>query len=104
MVFHSPGLLIYSCCSCDETLHLLMALLAAVFWALNAALIYFGVRLPIVYLTTFNLASATYAFVDVVCDAVMVTWGRQLQRVGLFVNFQWTVLAIANIGAVFLGA
>jgi hypothetical protein len=81
----------------------LMACLAVVFWGLAAALAYAGVRVPIAYLLTFNLAFATYAFVDVVCDALMVTEGRRLRRVGAFVNFQWTVLAIANAGAVFLG-
>jgi hypothetical protein len=81
----------------------LMAFLAVIFWVVNAALIAIGIRIPTLFLLTFNLAFATYAFVDVVCDALMVTWGRQLKRVGSFVNFQWTVLAIANAGAVFLG-
>ena len=81
----------------------LMACLGVVFWVLTAGLAYAGVRVPIVYLITFNLAFATYAFVDVVCDALMVTEGRRLRRVGAFVNFQWTVLAIANAGAVLTG-
>jgi len=34
----------------------------------------------------------------------MVTQGRRLGRVGSFVNFQWTVLAVANAGAVLLGS
>lgn len=83
---------------------ILMALLAVVFWTLNAVLIAVGVRSPALFFLTFNLAFATYAFVDVVCDALMVTWGRQLQRVGAFVNFQWTVLAIASAGMIFLGS
>lgn len=81
----------------------LMALLATIFWALNAALVFVGVRQPPLFLITLNLAFATYAFVDVVCDALMVTTGRRLQRVGPLVNFQWTVLAVASAGAVFLG-
>ncbi len=81
----------------------LMALLALVFWSLSAALSAAGVRVPVVYLFTFNLALATYAFVDVVCDALMVENGRRLKRVGSFVNFQWTVLALSNAGALFLG-
>lgn len=81
----------------------LMALLATVFWTLNAALVALGLRVPVVFLLTFNLALATYAFVDVVCDALMVTRGRELRRVGSFVNFQWTMLALANAGAIFLG-
>jgi hypothetical protein len=80
-----------------------MACLAVVFWMITAALAYVGVRVPLVYLITFNLAFATYAFVDVVCDALMVTEGRRLRRVGAFVNFQWTVLAVANASAMFLG-
>jgi hypothetical protein len=74
-----------------------------VFWIITAALAFAGVRVPIVYLITLNLAFATYAFVDVVCDALMVTEGRRLRRVGALVNFQWTVLAVANAGAMFLG-
>jgi hypothetical protein len=81
----------------------LMALLAVLFWAINAVLAYANVRIPVVYLLTFNLAFATYAFVDVVCDALMVTHGRKLRRVGSFVHFQWVVLAVANAGAIFLG-
>jgi BT1 family len=60
----------------------LMACLAVGFWMITAALAYAGVRVPLVYLITFNLAFATYAFVDVVCDALMVTEGRRLRRVG----------------------
>lgn len=81
----------------------LMACLAVVSWMLTAALSFAGVRVPLVFLITFNLAFASYAFIDVVCDALMVAEGQRLRRVGAFVNFQWTVLAIANAGAVFLG-
>lgn len=81
----------------------LMALLAVLFWIVNAMLVALEVRIPTLFLLTFNLTFATYAFVDVVCDALMVTWGRKFKRVGAFVNFQWTVLAVANAGAVFLG-
>jgi hypothetical protein len=62
-----------------------------------------GIAIPIVYLVTFNLAFATYAFVDEVCDALMVTHGRQVGRVGSFINFQWAVLALANAQSVYLG-
>src|SRR5574341_101208 len=82
--------------------YVLMALLALVFWSLSAVLAVAGVRVPVVYLVVFNLAFATYAFVDVVCDAIMVEQGRRLQRVGSFVNFQWLVLALANAGALYL--
>jgi hypothetical protein len=81
----------------------LMACLAVVFWTLNGALAHAGVRVPAVYLFTFNLAFATYAFVDVGCDAIMVTAGRRLQRVGSFVNFQWTLLALSSAFAISLG-
>lgn len=80
-----------------------MAFLATAFWAINAAMAALGVTLPWLFLITFNLAFATYAFVDVVCDAIMVTEGRRRGRVGHFVNFQWTVLAVANAGAVLAG-
>jgi hypothetical protein len=83
--------------------YVLMALLAVLFWAVNAGLTYVGVRSPPLFLVTFNLAFAAYAFVNVVCDALMVTYGRQLKCVGSFVNFQWTILAAANAGSMFLG-
>lgn len=83
--------------------YVLMALAATVFWLLNALLAFAGIKIPLVYLVTFNLAFATYAFVDVVCDALMVTFGRQTGRVGSFINFQWAVLALANAGSVYLG-
>lgn len=84
--------------------YVLMAFLALVFWTLSALLALVGVRMPGMYLLTFNLAFSTYAFVDVVCDALMVETGRRLRRVSAFVNFQWTVLAIANAAAVLLGS
>jgi MFS family permease len=83
--------------------YILMACLAMVFWSISALLSLAGVRLPLVYLFVFNLAFATYAFVDVVCDALMVEKGRRLKKVGSFVNFQWTVLSLANAGAIYLG-
>ncbi|HEX5795906.1 MAG TPA: MFS transporter [Geminicoccaceae bacterium] len=83
--------------------YVLMACLALVFWALTALLAAAGVGAPLVFLLTLNLAFATYAFVDVVCDALMVTQGRRLQRVGAFVNFQWTTLAVALALSVLLG-
>jgi len=81
----------------------LMALLAVVFWLLNAVLIAAGLHIPIVFLVTFNLAFGTYAFVDVVGDALMVTRGRESGRVASFVVFQWTVFALASAGAALLG-
>jgi hypothetical protein len=75
---------------------ILMALLGVVFWILNALFAFFGVHIPLVYLIGFNLAFSTYAFVDVVSDAIMVEHGRRLGYVGSFVNFQWTMLALAN--------
>jgi len=75
---------------------ILMALLGVVFWLLNALCAYFQIRIPIVYLIGFNLAFSTYAFVDVVTDALMVEHGRRLRRVGSFINFQWTMLALSN--------
>ncbi|HEX2228887.1 MAG TPA: hypothetical protein VHM64_17260 [Candidatus Binatia bacterium] len=75
---------------------ILMAVLGVVFWIMNALLALNGIRIPSVYLIGFNLAFSTYAFVDVVADALMVEHGRRLKRVGSFVNFQWTMLSIAN--------
>lgn len=83
--------------------YILMAGLALIFWSCSAFLALAGVRIPVVYLFAFNLAFTTYAFVDVVCDALMVENGRRLKRVGSFINFQWTVLGLSNAGAVYLG-
>ena len=81
---------------------ILMALLGVAFWIMNALLAFLGVRMPLVFLIGFNLAFSTYAFVDVVADALMVEHGRRLKRVGSFVNFQWTMLSLANAVAVAL--
>ena len=83
--------------------YVLMACLTLLFWTLSALLALLGIRIPIVYLLLFNLAFSTYAFVDVVCDAFMVEQGRRQRRVSAFVNFQWTVLAIANAASMLLG-
>ena len=83
--------------------YILMAFAATIFWLLNALLSFVGITTPLVYLVTFNLAFATYAFVDVVCDALMVTYGRRVGQVGSFINFQWAVLALANAASVYLG-
>jgi hypothetical protein len=80
----------------------LMALLGVLFWLLNALLALLGIRTPVIFLIGFNLAFSTYAFVDVVADALMVEHGRRLKRVGSFVNFQWTMLSVANAAAVAL--
>ncbi|WP_200339158.1 hypothetical protein [Rhodovibrio sodomensis] len=82
----------------------LMAFLAMAFWAVSALLSALGVRTPAIFLVSFNLAFATYAFVDVVCDALMVERGRRSGKVGTFVNFQWGALAVANAGSVMLGS
>jgi MFS family permease len=81
---------------------ILMAILGVVFWILNAVLAFAGIRTPLIFLIGFNLAFSTYAFVDVVADALMVEHGRRLKRVGSFVNFQWTILSLANAAAVAL--
>lgn len=83
--------------------YILMACLGALFWFITAFISYIGVTVPLIYLIVFNLAFGTYAFVDVVTDAFMVTEGQRLKRVGSFVNFQWAALSVANAGALFLG-
>jgi hypothetical protein len=79
-----------------------MASLGVIFWMLNAVLALIGIRTPVIFLVGFNLAFSTYAFVDVVADALMVEHGRRLKRVGSFINFQWTMLSLANAAAVAL--
>ncbi|MBW2634603.1 MAG: hypothetical protein JRE14_10875 [Deltaproteobacteria bacterium] len=83
--------------------YVLMACLAVVFWFMAAILYYLGITIPLIYFIVFNLTFTTYAFVDVVTDAIMVTEGQRLKRVGSFVNFQWLILSISNAGALLLG-
>lgn len=83
--------------------YVLMAGLGVVFWLTAAGLALAGIRVPFVFLIIFNLVFGTYAFVDVVCDAIMVVAGRRLKQVGAFVNLQWTVLSISHAAALFLG-
>src|SRR5687768_7223839 len=64
--------------------YVLMACLTLLFWTLSALLALLEIRIPIVYLLLFNLAFSTYAFVDVVCDALMVEQGRRQRRVSAF--------------------
>jgi hypothetical protein len=78
---------------------ILMASLGFVFWVFNALLAFLEVHIPLVYLIGFNLAFSTYAFVDVVSDALMVEQGRRLRRVASFINFQWTMLSLSNAAA-----
>lgn len=83
--------------------YVLMALLGVVFWIAAAGLAYAGVNVPVIYLIVFNLVFGTYAFVDVVCDAIMVVEGRRLKKVGAFVGLQWTVMSIANAASTLAG-
>jgi len=83
--------------------YVLMALLALVFWVINAVLAAAGVKIPLVFLAGFVLALSTYAFVDVVTDALMVEQGRKVKNVGGFVSHQWTMLSISFAGVAFLG-
>jgi len=83
--------------------YVLMACLGVVFWMTAALMSFAGIVAPLAYLIIFNLVFGTYAFVDVVCDAIMVVEGRRLKQVGAFVNLQWTVLSVSNAGALFLG-
>jgi len=48
-------------------------------------------------LIMFNLSAAAYAFVDVVCDGLMVTKGQATKLVDAFVNIQWFGIGIAGI-------
>ncbi len=83
--------------------YVLMALLGVLFWMSAAALSLAEVRVPIVFLLVFNLVFGTYAFVDVVCDAIMVIEGRRRKSIGAFVGLQWTVMSIANAASTLLG-
>lgn len=45
----------------------------------------------------FNLSAAAYAFVDVVCDGLMVASGKASKLMDFFVNIQWLGMGIAGI-------
>lgn len=81
----------------------LMALTAAVSWWLLALMVHYDYRQYAALVIVFNLSSLGYAFVDVVCDAVMVENGQRLGKETFFVNLQWFALGIAGFIAGFSG-
>lgn len=83
--------------------YVLMALLGTAFWMLAAMLALAEIKVPFIFLLAFNMVFGTYAFVDVVCDAIMVVEGRRLKSIGSFVGLQWTVMSIANAISTLLG-
>lgn len=86
-----------------KTYMVLMALTAAVSWWLLALMVHFDWRQYAALVIVFNLSSLGYAFVDVVCDAIMVENGQRLGKETFFVNLQWFALGVAGFIAGFSG-
>lgn len=53
-------------------------------------------------LILFNISAAAYAFVDVVCDGLMVENGKRARLMDQFVNVQWFGMGLAGIAVGFL--
>ncbi|MBI1870093.1 MAG: PucC family protein [Chlamydiae bacterium] len=74
-----------------------MAVLALFSWLGIALLTYLQWTWVLPYIILINVAQLSYAFVDVVVDALMVEHGQKLKLVGSFVNFQWLMLSLASV-------
>ncbi len=82
-----------------KTYIILMALIAALSWWLLALMAHTGYNQYAALVLIFNFSSLGYAFVDVVCDAIMVERGQTLKKEDAFVNLQWFALGIAGFAA-----
>jgi hypothetical protein len=81
----------------------MMATLAALSWWGLAFMSANGVNNYFALVLIFNLSSLGYAFVDVVCDAIMVERGQETAQETAFVNLQWFALGLAGVIAASLG-
>lgn len=79
-----------------KTYIILMALIAASSWWLLALMAHNGYSKYAALVLVFNFSSLGYAFVDVVCDAIMVEKGQALKKESVFVNLQWFALGVAG--------
>lgn len=79
---------------------LVTALGAAAVWALLGQIDEYSIK---GLLLLFSLSSALYAFMDVICDALMVETGKPLELTGRFQSIQWTAVYIASILTGLLG-
>lgn len=86
-----------------KTYMVMMATLAALSWWGLAWMSANGVSHYFALVLIFNLSSLGYAFVDVVCDAIMVERGQAEKMETAFVNLQWFALGIAGVIAASLG-
>lgn len=75
---------------------ILMALVAAFSWWTLAWMVSQNYSQYFYLVLVFNFSSLGYAFVDVVCDGLMVERGQSLGKVKIFVNLQWFALGIAG--------
>lgn len=76
---------------------ILMASVAAISWWLLAWMVSQNYNQYLYLVLVFNFSSLGYAFVDVVCDGLMVERGQSLKKEDIFVNIQWFALGIAGV-------
>ncbi|MBI5742868.1 MAG: MFS transporter [Candidatus Niyogibacteria bacterium] len=86
-----------------KTYMVMMATLAALSWWGLAWMSANGMSDYAALVLVFNLSSLGYAFVDVVCDAIMVERGQETAQETAFVNLQWFALGVAGVIAAFSG-
>ncbi len=73
---------------------ILTAILAAIIWFYLGQVENYTIRLLLIF---FTLSSFAYAFMDVICDALMVEKGKPHNLTGRFQSVQWTSVYIASI-------
>ncbi len=79
---------------------LLTALLAALIWFSLGQIENYTVK---ILFLLFTVSSAAYAFMDVICDALMVETGKPHNLTGKFQSVQWTSVYVASIITGFAG-
>ena len=79
---------------------IVVSLSASVIWLILGAVQHYTVGQ---LLLLFALSSIMYAFMDVVCDALMVENGKPLNMTGRFQSIQWTSVYVASIITGFAG-
>ena len=77
-----------------------VSLLASIIWLVLGAIQHYTVGQLILL---FTLSSIMYAFMDVVCDALMVENGKKYNLTGRFQSVQWTSVYVASIITGFAG-
>ena len=69
-------------------------ILAAIIWFILGQIEHYNI---ITLITLFTLSSFMYAFMDVLCDALMIENGKPYNLTGRFQSIQWTSVYVASI-------